>query len=84
MNNIFKDFSICMLNGESVNSEVVQELVKKLQNYISENLYLCTNEILKNLGQMYILDERFKNNIDKYKEGTALFVNEAISVYCNK
>ena len=34
------------------------------------------------LGSMYVMDERFKNNIDKYGSGTAEFVNEAIKVYC--
>ena len=34
------------------------------------------------LGKMYITDERFKKNIDKYGEGTAEFVAEAIALYC--
>ena len=34
------------------------------------------------LGKMYIADERFKKNIDKYGEGTAEFVSAAIAVYC--
>ena len=44
----------------------------------------CTNEILAGLGQMYVCDERFKNNIDKNGEGTAEFVTEAIKIYCKK
>lgn len=84
MNNIFKDFSIYMNNGESPSSIIVQDLVKNLQNHISENYYHCTNEILFGLGQMYVQDERFKKNIDKYSEGTALFVCEAIKVYCDR
>jgi hypothetical protein len=36
------------------------------------------------LGQMYIADERFKNNIDKHASGTAAFICEAIEVYCQK
>jgi hypothetical protein len=31
---------------------------------------------------MYVADERFKNNIDKYGEGTADFVSKAIEIYC--
>ena len=37
---------------------------------------------LAGLGKMYITDERFKKNIDKYGEGTAEFVVEAIALYC--
>jgi hypothetical protein len=33
---------------------------------------------------MYVLDERFKKNIDKHGEGTAEFVREAIKVFCRK
>ena len=84
MNDIFLNFSICMQNYESVDSEKSQNLVKELQNHITENYYQCTKEILYNLGQMYVLDERFKNNIDKHAKGTALFVRKAIEIYCNK
>ena len=82
MNNIFKEFSICMRNDKKVNSIEVINLVKMLQDFITLNYYNCTNEILKGLGQMYVLDERFKNNIDKFGDGTAKFVSEAIKVYC--
>ena len=56
--------------------------MKKLQDYITENFYHCTDDILAGLGQMYACDERFKNNIDKCGEGTAEFVSKAIEVYC--
>ena len=36
---------------------------------------------LAGLGKMYVADERFKKNIDKYGEGTAEFVAEAIEIY---
>lgn len=61
------------------NSQEVQVLIRKLQNFITENYYNCTDEILKGLGQMYIADERFKNNIDKAGgSGTAEFTSNAI------
>ncbi|MDE6864103.1 MAG: MerR family transcriptional regulator [Eubacterium sp.] len=61
------------------NSKKAKNLIKKLQNFITENYYTCTDEILKNLGKMYISDERFKNNIDKAGGvGTAEFTAKAI------
>ena len=36
---------------------------------------------LAGLGKMYVADERFKNNIDKYGEGTAEFAAGAIEIY---
>ena len=74
----------CMQNGNTAESVEAQALVKELQNYITENYYTCTNEILAGLGQMYIADERFKNNIDKHAVGTAEFISKAIKVYCSK
>lgn len=56
-----------------------QDLIKKLQNFITYNYYTCTVEILKGLGQMYISDERFKSNIDNAGGiGTADFTAKVI------
>lgn len=63
-------------------SQTVQSMIKKLQNFITENYYTCTDDILKSLGQMYIADERFKNNIDSAGgNGTAEFTAQAINTY---
>ena len=80
---ILGEFAHCMKNGEKPDSTEAQNLVKKLQNHITDNYYTCTNEILSGLGQMYVLDERFKNNIDKHGNGTAEFISNAIGFYCN-
>ena len=84
MNGVFAEFAACKNCGERADSDTAQRLVKKLQDYITANFYHCTNDILAGLGQMYICDERFKNNIDKSGEGTADFVSEAIKIYCGK
>ena len=84
LNAVFAKFAECMDNGHSADSDDVQTLVKELQTHITENYYTCTNEILAGLGQMYICDERFKNNIDKNGEDTAGFVSDAIKIYCKK
>ncbi len=84
MDHIMEEFSLCMRKGERPDSTEAQNFVKMLQNHIAENYYHCTNEILIGLGQMYIADERFKNNIDKHANGTAAFICEAIEVYCHK
>ena len=81
MAEIFSKFNRAMKNSDA-NSDEAQALVKELQNYITNNFYTCTKEILSGLGQMYVYDERFKNNIDKAGEGTAEFVSEAIKIYC--
>ena len=77
---IFAEFSEHKNNGVTANSPEVQSLVVNLREYITQNYYTCSNEILASLGQMYVVDERFKKNIDKYGEGTAEFVAKAIKV----
>ena len=78
---IFAEFAVCKESGASANSAEAQALVAKLQAHITANYYTCTDEILAGLGKMYVADERFKKNIDKYGEGAAEFVAEAIVVY---
>ena len=81
---IFAEFAARKQNGTEADSNEAQAFVAKLQAYITANYYTCTEEILAGLGKMYIADERFKKNIDKHGEGTAVFASAAIEVYCRK
>ena len=81
---IFAEFAACKTSGASADSSEAQALVAKLQEHITDSYFTCTDEILAGLGKMYVADERFKKNIDKYGDGTAEFAAEAIAVYCRK
>ena len=73
-----------MISSEP-SDEKVQLQVKKLQDYITEHFYNCTNEILLGLGKMYSGGGEFTENIDRAGgAGTAEFVTRAIEFYCNK
>lgn len=76
---IFSKFAV--LKDQNLTLQEVKNLVKMWQDFITENYYDCTDEILKGLGEMYVADERFKKNIDRYGEGTAEFMSEAIKMY---
>ena len=78
---IFAEFAVCKASGASADSAEAQALVAKLQAHITANYYTCTDEILAGLGKMYVADERFKKNIDKYGDGTAEFAADAIAAY---
>lgn len=66
-------------------SETVQKQVKKLQDYITENMYTCTNEILSGLGKAYSMPGEMNTNIDNAgRKGTGEFVDKAIQIYCKK
>lgn len=80
MMDIFAEFG--KISDRKPESEEAQLLVKKLQDFISEHYYTCTDEILESLGSMYSGGGDMTANIDRYAgEGTAVFVSEAIEVY---
>lgn len=73
-----------MRNTDPASPEA-QDLVKRIQAYITENMYTCSNKILRGLGKMYSGGGDFTKNIDEYGgEGTAEFVDNAIQIYCDK
>ena len=64
-------------------SPEAQDLVKRIQDFITENLYTCTDKILSGLGKMYSGGGEFTENIDAYGgAGTAEFVDQATQIYC--
>ena len=66
-------------------SNEVQALAAELQQHITDNYYTCTKEIFYGLGELYVSDERFQQNIDNAAgEGTADFVSRAIAIFCQK
>ena len=71
------------LRGLNPASDEVQAAVKKLQDFITANFYTCTKQILGGLGQMYMADPRFQENIDRAGgTGTTEFVSKAIEIFC--
>ena len=82
LDNIFGEFAECMKGENAPDSEAAKALAEKLQKHITDNFYTCTKEILSGLGQMYVCDERFTQNIDKHGVGTTEFVSETIIEYC--
>ena len=66
-------------------SDDAQRLVRKLQDFITDNYYTCTKNILSDLGQAYDAGGEFTQNIDKAGgEGTASFAASAIAIYCGR
>ena len=69
------------LKGGSPDSPEAQAQVRKLQSFITENMYTCTDEILRGLGKMYAAGGEFTENIDRAGgKGTAEFAAAAIEV----
>ena len=78
---IFREFG--EVRHLSPASADAQALVRKLQEFITENYYNCTNQILFGLGQMYAAPGEMNENIDKAGgAGTGVFARDAITIYC--
>ncbi|HWI61065.1 MAG TPA: MerR family transcriptional regulator [Symbiobacteriaceae bacterium] len=62
----------------------VQEWVRRHHEQINKWFYKCSLEIYRNLGIMYVADERFTANIDKYAPGLSVFLRDAMAAYCDR
>ncbi len=71
-----------MRNADPASPEA-QDLVKRIQDFITKHMYTCSDKILSGLGKMYSGGGDFTKNIDGVGgEGTAEFVDKAIQIYC--
>ncbi|WP_037289017.1 MerR family transcriptional regulator [Saccharibacillus sacchari] len=57
-----------------------QEVIGEWYTFL-DNFGTYSYEAFAGLGQMYVQDERFTKNIDKYGEGLAAFMCEAMGIY---
>lgn len=81
MENIIDGFAKLNARGVAPDHEKPRLQVRKLQLFIDEHMYHCTDEILSGLGELYVSDERFTKNIDRHGEGTAAYIAACIKSF---
>lgn len=65
-------------------SEIPQAQVAKVKAFITENMYACSDGILRNLGRMYAGAESMRDNIDAAGgPRTAEYAHRAIEAWCS-
>lgn len=69
------------LMGTAVDSEVVQKMIARHYKVMASH-FDVTLEIYRNIGIMYVEDERFTAYFEKYAPGLALFMCDAILTFC--
>lgn len=83
MMEIFSEFG--KIKEQDPEGEAAVGLAKRLQEFITEHFYTCTDKILLGLGAMYAGGGDLTVNIDKIGgTGTAEFADKAIQAYCKK
>ena len=70
------------LMGRDPADPEVQAAIAKHHAWI-ENFYTAPAEMYAGLGQMYVDDERFRANYDKYAPGLADFMRDAMAIYAD-
>lgn len=68
--------------GKSPADAEVQALVAKHYAWL-KNFYDPSLEMYRGLGSMYVDDSRFAANYEKYGEGMAVFMRDAMHAYCD-
>lgn len=69
---------------QNINDEAVVEAFTVNRNIERDIIDDCSIEMLRYLGFLYILDERFSSTINSYgDERLSKLVNQAITIYCD-
>ena len=73
------------IRDEDPDSHLAQEAIDKMYRVFNESFgHYYTLESFASLGNMYVMDDRFRANIDKYGEGLAEFLSKAMQEYADR
>ncbi|MFD1037803.1 MerR family transcriptional regulator [Virgibacillus byunsanensis] len=78
---IYKD--LAAIRHQAPESDEAQAAIKVWYDYLNK-IGSYSLDAFKGLGQMYVEDERFTKNIDKYGEGLAVFMRDSMAVYADE
>ncbi|MFG2640783.1 TipAS antibiotic-recognition domain-containing protein [Streptomyces sp. NPDC048370] len=80
---IARAFGDAARDGLAADSDEVQAIARRHVEWLSSTT-TPTKQYVTGLGRMYVDDPRFTAHYDKYGEGTALLVRDAITVYAER
>lgn len=86
---IARDFGEALKAGTAADDDSVQAIVQRQYDWLSigSKAWMGTapsKQYFLGLAEMYVADPRFAKNYDKYAEGGAEFVREAMKVYAER
>ncbi|GER66562.1 hypothetical protein BpJC7_01400 [Weizmannia acidilactici] len=82
MNGIYRE--LARIRHTAPDSTEAQDAIRKWYEYLNRHFGHYSPESFKGLGQMYVDDERFTKNIDKFGEGLAAFMAAAMAVFAER
>ena len=81
MGDIFQ--RLASLRDGSPGSPAAQAAIKAWYDFLNENFGDYSPAAFKGLGEMYVADERFTANIDRFGEGLAAFMRDAMAIFAD-
>jgi DNA-binding transcriptional MerR regulator len=75
---IYRQFLDLMASGEPTDGAAAMDLAEEHRAHITKWYYDCSKPIHAGLGEMYVTDARFKENIDRSGAGLAEYMAAAI------
>lgn len=75
---IYRRAATLMTAGRAPDDAEVQAAVEDHRRHIDRWFYPCSAEIHRGLGELYVADPRFTANLDRYGDGLARFLRDAI------
>ena len=79
MNRIY--FNLAKIRHTDPKSDEAQAAIKDWFDLLNNNFGTYSFEAFAGLGEMYVADVRFTKNIDKFGEGLAVFMRDAMKVF---
>ncbi len=76
------DLVALMDAGKPADSVEAMDAAERARLHIGRWFYPCSYAMHRNLGELYVDDERFTQNIDKARPGLAVFWRDAIRANC--
>lgn len=83
LNEIIVMFSLYHMECKDISDINVVKLVKRYQAFITKYSFSCSNKALANLGKSYAENAAFIAVFDRFGKGTAQYIYDAITFYCN-
>ncbi len=80
-NEIFFAFSENISKEISATSKENIDLAEKLHKHLCKYAFNCPIDVFSSIGHGYVQNIEFKNNLDKFGDGTAQYVCDAIQQY---
>lgn len=62
----------------------VQGAVGAYYQYLNRYFYRCQVEFLRDLAGLWVQDPRFSINYERIRQGGAVFVSQAVAIFCDR